>query len=304
MSSTTSARCGSSSESSAPRLAVLGELELGAEQRRVRVDERRAVVLEQLGGRQRAVELGELRLVVEQVEVARRRRPGTGRSPASPSARSAAASAPAGRPIASRRPGRGPAQQRCPSAIGAEADAALPEEPAAGDARCGLVPAGARGQLRRRIGSFLGDRLVEVQQHAGDDRVGGQLRGRGARGQVGGRSARAGGDLPRVDPAVGDPLASACRAARAGPSRSASVGRPADAAAEGVGDPLGVGRAALGQDLPRQGPGGTRRRPSRSGSSAPGAACSTAAGGRTTVSPSGTSKVASIGYGVDRRRQV
>ena len=53
-------------------LAVLGELELRAEQLRVRIDERGPVALEQLGRRQRAVELGELRLVVEQLQVAGR----------------------------------------------------------------------------------------------------------------------------------------------------------------------------------------------------------------------------------------
>ena len=55
-----------------PALAVLGELELRPQQRRVRVDERGAIALEQLGRRQLAVALRELRLVVEQLEVARR----------------------------------------------------------------------------------------------------------------------------------------------------------------------------------------------------------------------------------------
>ena len=53
-------------------LAVPGELELRAQQLRVRIDERGAVALEQLRRRQRAVELGELRLVVEQLQVAGR----------------------------------------------------------------------------------------------------------------------------------------------------------------------------------------------------------------------------------------
>ena len=53
-------------------LAVFGELEFRSEQLRIRIDERRAIALQQIGGRQRAVEFGELRLVVEQLEVARR----------------------------------------------------------------------------------------------------------------------------------------------------------------------------------------------------------------------------------------
>ena len=53
-------------------LAVPGELELGAEQLRVGLDERGAIALDQLRRRQRAVELGELRLVVEQLQVAGR----------------------------------------------------------------------------------------------------------------------------------------------------------------------------------------------------------------------------------------
>jgi hypothetical protein len=55
-------------------LSVLGEPELGAQERRIRVDEGGAIPLEQLGGRQLAVELGQLRLVVEELEMARRAR--------------------------------------------------------------------------------------------------------------------------------------------------------------------------------------------------------------------------------------
>ena len=54
-----------------PRLAVPGELELRAQQLGIRIDERRAVALEQLGRGQLAVEPGELGLVVEELQVAR-----------------------------------------------------------------------------------------------------------------------------------------------------------------------------------------------------------------------------------------
>jgi hypothetical protein len=53
-------------------LPVFRELELRSEQLRVRVDERGAVALQQVGGRQRAVELRKLRLVIEHLEMARR----------------------------------------------------------------------------------------------------------------------------------------------------------------------------------------------------------------------------------------
>ncbi len=53
-------------------LAVLGELEFRAEQRRVRIDERGAIAFQQLRRRQRAVELRQLRLVVEQLQMAGR----------------------------------------------------------------------------------------------------------------------------------------------------------------------------------------------------------------------------------------
>ena len=58
-----------------PALAVPGELELRAEQLRVRVDERGAVALEQLGRRQRAVELRQL------AACCRTARAGSGRRP-------------------------------------------------------------------------------------------------------------------------------------------------------------------------------------------------------------------------------
>ena len=72
MSSTTVARCGSSSESSAPHLPCLANLNFGPSSFEFGIDERGAIALEQLGRRQRAVELGELRLVVEQLQVAGR----------------------------------------------------------------------------------------------------------------------------------------------------------------------------------------------------------------------------------------
>ena len=53
-------------------LAVPGKLELGAEQLRAGIDERRPIALDQLRGRQRAVELRQLRLVVEHLEMAGR----------------------------------------------------------------------------------------------------------------------------------------------------------------------------------------------------------------------------------------
>ena len=52
-------------------LAVLGELELRPEQRRVGVDERRSIAVQQALGGQRALVLAEFRLVVEELEVAR-----------------------------------------------------------------------------------------------------------------------------------------------------------------------------------------------------------------------------------------
>ena len=73
-SSTISARVRQQLRHPSPALAVLREVETRAEQSRIRIDKRRAVVFEQLRGRQRAVEFRELRLVVEQFEVARRAR--------------------------------------------------------------------------------------------------------------------------------------------------------------------------------------------------------------------------------------
>jgi hypothetical protein len=54
------------------RLAVLLELELRPQELRVRIDERGAITLEQIGRRQRARKFFEHRLVVPHLEVARR----------------------------------------------------------------------------------------------------------------------------------------------------------------------------------------------------------------------------------------
>jgi hypothetical protein len=115
-------------------LAVSGELELRPEQSGIRVDERRPVALQQPRGRQRAVQLGERRLVVEQLEVARRagheqedhvlrprgevghlRRQRVGRR--------------------RRRRGVSPLGEQLAQRHGAQADAALLEEPAPTDLR-------------------------------------------------------------------------------------------------------------------------------------------------------------------------
>src|SRR5439155_15537799 len=53
-------------------LAVFGELELGSEQRGVRIDERGPVAFDQLFGRRFAVPFLQRRFVIEQFEVARR----------------------------------------------------------------------------------------------------------------------------------------------------------------------------------------------------------------------------------------
>ena len=50
-------------------LAVFGELELRSEELRLRIDERGAVALEQLGRGERAVVFGELRLEVEELRM-------------------------------------------------------------------------------------------------------------------------------------------------------------------------------------------------------------------------------------------
>ena len=52
--------------------AVFGELEPGAEELGIGINEGRAVTLEKIGRRQRAVEFGELRLIVEHLQVAGR----------------------------------------------------------------------------------------------------------------------------------------------------------------------------------------------------------------------------------------
>ena len=73
-SSTTSARCGRSSESSAPHWPCLANLNFGPSSLELGIDERRAITLEQLRRRQGAVEFRELRLVIEQFQMARRAR--------------------------------------------------------------------------------------------------------------------------------------------------------------------------------------------------------------------------------------
>jgi hypothetical protein len=70
-SSTTSAKWGRQFRELDAGAAVLRVFELGRQQGRAGVDERRPVVLQELGGGQGSVELLELRLVVEEVEVAR-----------------------------------------------------------------------------------------------------------------------------------------------------------------------------------------------------------------------------------------
>ena len=71
MSSATVARCGSSSDSSAPLWPCLANLNFGPSSFEFGIDERGAIALEQFGRRQRAVELGQFRLVVEQLQMAR-----------------------------------------------------------------------------------------------------------------------------------------------------------------------------------------------------------------------------------------
>src|SRR5262245_60426853 len=71
MSSTMPAVCGINSDNSAPHCPYFANLNFG-QQLRIRVDERRAIALQQFGRRQRAVELGQLRLVIEHLQVARR----------------------------------------------------------------------------------------------------------------------------------------------------------------------------------------------------------------------------------------
>ena len=53
------------------RLAMPGELELRAQQPGIRIDERRAIALEQIGRGQFAIKFGELGLVVEELQMAR-----------------------------------------------------------------------------------------------------------------------------------------------------------------------------------------------------------------------------------------
>ena len=143
-------------------LAVLGELELRPEQLRVRIDERGAIALEQIGRRQRAVELGELRLVVEQLQMARR----AGHEEEDDA-------------LGLRREVRLLRRERI-VCRGVEQLAAARSRP--GRRRTARRTSGAQMCFRMSYtwSLFLGDRFVEVQQHARD---------RGPRRKLSGRDA-------------------------------------------------------------------------------------------------------------------
>src|SRR2546427_178771 len=112
-------------------LAVFGELELGSEQRGVRIDERGAVAFDELFGRRFAVPFLQRRFVIEQFEVARR----AGHEEVNDALGLGGELRLLRREWTRERRGRGPAiftKERA-ERDGAEADAALLEEPAARD---------------------------------------------------------------------------------------------------------------------------------------------------------------------------
>ena len=134
MSSTTSARCGSTSASSAPHWPCLRELEPRAEHGGVGADEGVALAADDLRRHRLAFELGQLRLVVEQVELAGR--PGHEQVDDAPWPSAAKCG------VLRRERVRRPARPRAAERLGqqrrqrdlADADAAVAEEVAAGDA--------------------------------------------------------------------------------------------------------------------------------------------------------------------------
>ena len=233
MSSTTSARCGSSSESSVPDWPCLANLNFGPEQLGVGVDERRAIALEQLGRGQRAVELGELRLVVEQLQVAR-------------PARHEQEDHPLGLGREVRRLGRQRIDALAARRRGARSPprrAVAPGPSSPGRRRTARGTSGARraGDRRRRYrwswqfmvrapGSAAHSLVIvssRFEQHAGDDGPAGKLGGR--RASAGSRSASSGLSTARsqgFDRPVGEPLRLACEQGRAAaPVSSASGSR-------------------------------------------------------------------------------
>ena len=128
--------------------AVARELELGAEQRGVGIDESRAVALEQVARRQRAFVLGQFGLVVEQFQVAR--------TAAHEQEDHVLGGRLVVRPFRRQRIRR---LQQLAQGDRPEADSALLQEPAA---RQG---AGGGWQLRHRL--LPCDSFVQVQKHPG-----------------------------------------------------------------------------------------------------------------------------------------
>ena len=142
------------------RLSMFGELELGAEQGGVWVDEGGAVIFDQICRGRFAVPLGQLRLVVEQLQVAWRASHkqeddalGFGGKMRLP-----------GRERIRDRQGRSPAvfAEQLPEGDGAQPNATLLEEPAPRHQLGVLTPI----KVALTVHLFLSNRLIQIQQHA------------------------------------------------------------------------------------------------------------------------------------------
>ena len=138
---------------------------------------------------------------------------------------------------------------------GAEPDAALLQEPAARNGQRMLVA--VKMCLTVHGVLLLGDRFVEIQQHARDHGLGGQFSGRRALGQVGIGAALAGGQSRGIRPSLRQCAVPPCAASPINSFNSSAVRLAPDAPPKRVGDPFLVVAAVVER---RRGPGPGRIR--------------------------------------------